>query len=261
MDLTVLGVAARTLHVEACLDMPTSTSTGAAARLTAVLERLDDCPVCGAAWTGPREAHVKACAAQHSLTAKELSSLVDMFRESLDSPHASSASVCTSCRGPARSECPGGALSIEIAEDDVFQSARVRVPLRQAAISVRRISKKQQEVLDELDDDLCEAKALSLSLTRGPAPPLRMSRERPKAAAGQLERSDILACGEAQSYIRQRSVALERMDEENAARAGTAPSRRSARPPPAESRATLWALGAQESATLHMYRAIIDADR
>ncbi|KAJ2770226.1 hypothetical protein IWQ57_002758 [Coemansia nantahalensis] len=277
VDLAVLGLAARNTHVEACLDAPasasasTSASACAAVRFAATLERLDDCPVCGAAWTGPRKAHAKACAAQHGLTAKELSSLVDMFRESLDSTHGSSTSP--GCGGPARPEPDpaasraerrvpkkhtGKVLSFVVAEDDAFQSTRVRVPLRQAAISVRRISKKRQEVLDELDDDLCEAKALSLSLTRGSAQHCRKSKERPRGAAEQLERSDILASGEAQSYIRQRSVALELMDKENAASASAAPSRGSSGAR-TEQHAALWTLGSQESGPRDMYCPMFDA--
>ncbi|KAJ1726173.1 hypothetical protein LPJ61_005369, partial [Coemansia biformis] len=59
-----------------------------------------------------------------------------------------------------------GSIFFEVAADEDFQSTIVRLPLRQATISLRRISKKRQELLDELDDELSEAKALSLSLTR-----------------------------------------------------------------------------------------------
>ncbi|KAJ2382417.1 hypothetical protein H4S02_005756, partial [Coemansia sp. RSA 2611] len=81
-------------------------------------------------------------------------------------------------------------------------------------------SKKRQEYLDDLDDDLNVAKALSLSLKRGPDPAKRgkgaatgKRRENSVARADALAKSDILASSEAQSLIRQRAVALERMDE------------------------------------------------
>ncbi|KAJ1998909.1 hypothetical protein GGI06_006167, partial [Coemansia sp. S85] len=78
----------------------------------------------------------------------------------------------------------------------------------------------RQEYLDDLDDDLNVAKALSLSLKRGPDPAKRgkgaatgKRRENSVARADALAKSDILASSEAQSLIRQRAVALERMDE------------------------------------------------
>ncbi|KAJ2890768.1 hypothetical protein IWW38_003952 [Coemansia aciculifera] len=85
---------------------------------------------------------------------------------------------------------------------------------------------KQQEFLDDLDEDLNVAKAMSLSLKRGPDPATAKSakgavaKRRDNSAAGRaeaLEKSDILACSEAQSFIQQRAVALGKMDEEHLA--------------------------------------------
>ncbi|KAJ1890624.1 5'-flap endonuclease, partial [Kickxella alabastrina] len=60
-------------------------------------------------------------------------------------------------------------ISFDIPEDADFQSTRVRVAaLKQTRIAVSRADKRRQEFLDELDGDLNEAKALSLSLKRGP---------------------------------------------------------------------------------------------
>ncbi|KAJ1997779.1 hypothetical protein H4R26_005703, partial [Coemansia thaxteri] len=107
-------------------------------------------------------------------------------------------------------------------DDDDFQATKPRVVLTQTRIAVRRVNKRQQEFLDELDEELNEAKALSLSLQRGPDLPKRDKsavRRREKSAKGTdvLAKSDILASAEAQSLIRQRAIALERIDEERQA--------------------------------------------
>ncbi|KAJ2872089.1 hypothetical protein H4R27_006683, partial [Coemansia aciculifera] len=79
---------------------------------------------------------------------------------------------------------------------------------------------KRQEFLDDLDDELNVAKALFLSLKRGPDPAKSgkgvgaKRRDTPAARANALAKSDILASSEAQSLIRQRAAALEKMDEE-----------------------------------------------
>ncbi|KAJ1642378.1 hypothetical protein LPJ64_005777 [Coemansia asiatica] len=57
-------------------------------------------------------------------------------------------------------------MSFEIPEDEDFQSTKVRVSLQQTRIAIGKKRKLQQDVLDELGDDLNEAKALSLSLKR-----------------------------------------------------------------------------------------------
>ncbi|KAJ2805345.1 5'-flap endonuclease [Coemansia guatemalensis] len=309
MDITALEALERNAHVEECLDngrvaFRQVEASSSVDLTTATLDRLNDCPVCGATWplTDPlRVKHVKGCAAEHGLSAKELVSLIEMFRESLDnSSRSSAADVKTSserssalveshnsdnsCSSnsfqqaidqrprkakantattitvdggktrsidswfgnrkseksaqPAsndkalpinsstyngtvrRSQDSRNSISFDIEEDDDFKSTRVRIPLRQTILSARRVGKKRQEVLDEMDDDLNEAKALSLSLRHGPDPELskhRKSNSRRKEARSKaaelLNRSDILASKEAQSYIRQRAVALRYMDE------------------------------------------------
>ncbi|KAI8325259.1 hypothetical protein GQ54DRAFT_295516 [Martensiomyces pterosporus] len=136
----------------------------------------------------------------------------------------------SSCRSPVstgarrrskpRSRPTSASISFEISEDEDFQSTKLHVSMRQTTIAAQKLGKRQQEFLDELDDELNEAKALSLSLKRGPEPlrrgkpPAKRKRASSEAAA-LLERSDILSCTEAQSYIRQRAMALERMDETN----------------------------------------------
>ncbi|KAJ2028570.1 hypothetical protein H4S03_007792 [Coemansia sp. S3946] len=107
--------------------------------------------------------------------------------------------------------------------DDDFQVTKPRPALTQSRIAVRKVSKKQQEFLDDLDDELNVAKALSLSLKRGPDPAKSgkgagaKRRDTPAARADALAKSDILASSEAQSLIRQRAAALEKMDEEREA--------------------------------------------
>ncbi|KAJ2491672.1 hypothetical protein IWW37_002122 [Coemansia sp. RSA 2050] len=118
-----------------------------------------------------------------------------------------------------------GSLSMETEDcDDDFQIAKPRSALTQSRIAVRKVSKKRQEFLDDLDDDLNIAKTLSLSLKRGLDPVKRgkgvatgKRRENLVARADALAKSDILASREAQNFIRQRAVALERMDEERQA--------------------------------------------
>ncbi|KAJ2049849.1 hypothetical protein GGH13_008857 [Coemansia sp. S155-1] len=107
--------------------------------------------------------------------------------------------------------------------DDDFQVTKPRPALTQSRIAVHKVSKKQQEFLDDLDDELNVAKALSLSLKRGPDPAKigkgagAKRRDTPAARADALAKSDILASSEAQSLIRQRAAALEKMDEEREA--------------------------------------------
>ncbi|KAJ1938157.1 5'-flap endonuclease, partial [Kickxella alabastrina] len=112
-------------------------------------------------------------------------------------------------------------IPFDIPEDADFQSTRVRVAaLKQTRIAVSRVDKRRQEFLDELDGDLNEAKALSLSLKRGPdldlAKPAGKRRDTvAKSAAALMAKSDILASEDAQHFIRHRAVALEKMDEEH----------------------------------------------
>ncbi|KAJ2784931.1 hypothetical protein H4R18_000856 [Coemansia javaensis] len=262
-DLSALEVGRRAAHVEACL----GARAPRAAAGDDTLDRLDDCPVCGAAWAAergaPRVAHARACAAQHGLTAGEFAALVDMFRESLGGSRSEHSGASAPRRARARpidgwlgrrgSSSGAASQSSEAAEDEDFQAARARAPRRQAAISVRRVGKKAQAALDELDDDLNEAKALSLSLTREPrAEAVRAPTGR--RAAELLARSDILAGEEAQSYIRQRAMALERMDEERAARAGGHGPTREARGDAAGGGGgELWAMGSQVDAPYRPY--------
>ncbi|KAJ2077929.1 hypothetical protein H4R24_004814 [Coemansia sp. RSA 988] len=318
MDITVLEALERNAHVEECLDTsrvvsPPRESSSDAELTTATLDRLNDCPVCGAVWPlsdSSRIKHVKGCAAKHGLTSKELVNLIDMFRESLDTSSRSSAADmktsggCSSalieshngdhgCGGSSfqqaldsrprktksstaaniantggkarsidnwfrsrnseksaqsasddeilpinssiqsstngRSQRPRSSVSFDIAEDDDFKSTRVRIPLRQTVLSTRRVGKKRQEVLDEMDNDLNEAKALSLSLRHGPDPDLPKHRNQISRQKGSrskatelLSRSDILASKEAQSYIRQRAIALRYMDEDMSGKRETA---------------------------------------
>ncbi|KAJ1936265.1 hypothetical protein FBU59_005107, partial [Linderina macrospora] len=98
-------------------------------------------------------------------------------------------------------------------------STRVTVPKRQSQISTKRITKKQQEFLDELDEDMSAAKALSLSLKRSRPGSSQLEDSAKKRGskskrAAMMERSDILACSDAQGYIRERAAALAYMDEE-----------------------------------------------
>ncbi|KAJ1794073.1 hypothetical protein LPJ59_004612, partial [Coemansia sp. RSA 2399] len=116
-------------------------------------------------------------------------------------------------------------MEFEIESDEEFQSTKMRVPLCQTRISLtQRQSIRKREFLDELDDDLNEAKALSLSLVRtseygldsADIPKNGGAKRRGVAGAkaeGALAVSEILASEEAQSYIRQRAAALAHMDE------------------------------------------------
>ncbi|KAJ2499347.1 hypothetical protein GGH96_003573 [Coemansia sp. RSA 1972] len=299
-DLTPLGAAARNAHVEECLDtsvivpasVPDRSTLAESDDLSVTLARLDDCPVCGKIWTVSvtlRPKHAKTCAAQHGLSSKDLTGLIEMFRESLGEPslkssHSTKSTTAShsssflrafspqpqklaTAKGSARSkgkrtvkqafggivkpidswfgrqsseepesinsdigalsrsqsrsaaQSPASLFVCDLSEDEDFQSTKPRIPLRQSAISVRRVGKKRQEVLDEFDDELNEAKALSLSLTRTPDA-TKLSKTPPKRRGAHttpremLNRSDILASEEAQSYIRQRAAALERMDAE-----------------------------------------------
>ncbi|PIA18173.1 hypothetical protein COEREDRAFT_96315 [Coemansia reversa NRRL 1564] len=309
IDITALGSLERNAHVEECLDTgrvasPRKELMSEAELTTATLDRLNDCPVCGAVWPltdSSRIKHVKGCAAEHGLSAKELVTLIELFRESLDSSsRASAADAETSCGRPSalaesqssdsscscsssrkaldlrpqrakdssttnitidngqtkpidswfghrrsktsvqskgndekllinnnahngpsvHSKKSRSSISFDIAEDNDFQTTKIRIPLRQTVLSTRRVGKKRQEALDEMDDDLNEAKALSLSLRHGSELELskqrRVNSKRKDArskATELLSRSDILASKEAQSYIRQRAVAFRYMDE------------------------------------------------
>ncbi|KAJ2726575.1 5'-flap endonuclease [Coemansia sp. Benny D115] len=122
----------------------------------------------------------------------------------------------TSARSLSRAS---SSIMFEIPEDENFQSTKVRVNLKQSRIAVSKKDRRREEFLDEIDDDLNEAKALSLSLKRGPdssADEYQQAgvkrRSRSAKSTEELTRSDILASKEAQNYIRQRAVALEKMD-------------------------------------------------
>ncbi|KAJ2865803.1 hypothetical protein FB639_005075, partial [Coemansia asiatica] len=110
-------------------------------------------------------------------------------------------------------------MSFEIPEDEDFQSTKVRVSLQQTRIAIGKKRKLQQDVLDELGDDLNEAKALSLSLKRGPDQLLSKSVQQRRRDAGSKSvdtfgSSDILSSKDAQSLIRHRALELERIDKE-----------------------------------------------
>ncbi|KAJ2788717.1 hypothetical protein GGI18_002796 [Coemansia linderi] len=143
------------------------------------------------------------------------------FDRRSSSAEPDSASDMQSASSQSSQQPASSLLSMEANDcDDDFQIAKPRSTLTQSRIAVRRVSKKRQEYLDDLDDDLNVAKALSLSLKRGPDPAKRgkgaatgKRRENSVTRADALAKSDILASSEAQSLIRQRAVALERMDE------------------------------------------------
>ncbi|KAJ1989261.1 hypothetical protein GGI25_004803 [Coemansia spiralis] len=312
-DITELGIAARNAHTEECLARdsitselhvaPEEASASKSAIDTATLNRLADCPVCGAEWSrfaNSRLKHVGGCALQHNLARADLVALIGLFRESLSGSSSISASITpsnnkdngkvttTSCgilsaqnrqslspltntskpdKKPRVKKSPKASISkridrwfgkqpspeieivdsassacdskpsnsqhsllFEIESDEDFQGTKIRMPLRQTCISVtRRAGKRKQEFLDELDDDLNEAKALSLSLKRASSTDEIFedrsrssgnSRHAKRRGAGGvkeenlLAKSDILASEEAQQYIRQRAVALACMDEE-----------------------------------------------
>ncbi|KAJ2822388.1 hypothetical protein FBU31_004609 [Coemansia sp. 'formosensis'] len=144
-------------------------------------------------------------------------------RRSSAEPDSASEKQSTSSKSSQQLALAGSPVSLESDDDDDFQIAKPRPALTQSRIAVRKVSKKQQEFLDDLDDDLNVAKALSLSLKRGPDPAKGgkgvavKRRDNPAARADALAKSDILASSEAQSLIRQRAAALERMDEERLA--------------------------------------------
>ncbi|KAJ2588557.1 hypothetical protein H4R99_007760, partial [Coemansia sp. RSA 1722] len=94
----------------------------------------------------------------------------------------------------------------------------MRVSLQQTRIAIGNRGKKQQSVLDELDDDLNEAKALSLSLKRRsdqlPSKPAQRRRDTGPKYVDLLASSDVLSSQDAQSFIRHRALELERIDKE-----------------------------------------------
>ncbi|KAJ2059226.1 hypothetical protein GGI17_004535 [Coemansia sp. S146] len=139
-------------------------------------------------------------------------------------PGSASDKQSTSSKSSQQLALSNGPMSLETDDyDDDFQVTKPRAALTQSRIVVRKVSKKRQEFLDDLDDELNVAKALSLSLKRGPDPAKSgkgvgaKRRDTPAARADALAKSDILASSEAQSLIRQRAAALEKMDEEREA--------------------------------------------
>ncbi|KAJ2873081.1 hypothetical protein GGH93_003516 [Coemansia aciculifera] len=142
-------------------------------------------------------------------------------RRSSAEPDNASDKQSTSSKSSQQLALSNGPMSLETDDyDDDFQVTKPRAALTQSRIAVRKVSKKRQEFLDDLDDELNVAKALSLSLKRGPDPAKSgkgvgaKRRDTSAARANALAKSDILASSEAQSLIRQRAAALEKMDEE-----------------------------------------------
>ncbi|KAJ2747041.1 5'-flap endonuclease [Coemansia sp. BCRC 34301] len=150
---------------------------------------------------------------------------IDGWLDRCSSAEPGSASDKQSASSKSSSQLPRGRISTSLEtddDDDDFQSTKARPALRQTQIAVHRVSKKQQAFLDDLDDDLNVAKAMSLSLKRGPDPAANggkgaaaKRRDNSSGRADALAKSDILACSEAQSFIQQRAAVLEKMDEEN----------------------------------------------
>ncbi|KAJ2160582.1 hypothetical protein GGH19_001953 [Coemansia sp. RSA 1807] len=186
-------------------------------------------------------------------------------RQASEEPEGINSDIGTLSRSQSRSaaQSPASLFVCDLSEDEDFQSTKPRLPLRQSVISVRRVGKKRQEVLDEFDDELNEAKALSLSLTRTPDA-TKISKPPPKRRGAHttprelLNRSDILASEEAQSYIRQRAAALERMDaERQSIRQGYSEQAAACAVGASESQPThssnLWKIGSQDSAPDNMY--------
>ncbi|KAJ2543252.1 hypothetical protein GGF49_002237 [Coemansia sp. RSA 1853] len=186
-------------------------------------------------------------------------------RQASEEPGSINSDIDTLSRSQSRSaaQSPASLIVCEVSEDEDFQSTKPRVPLRQSVISVRRVGKKRQEVIDEFDDELNEAKALSLSLTRttdatrfGKTPSKRRGAH--TAPRELLNRSDILASEEAQSYIRQRAAALERMDaERQSIRQGYSEQAAACEVDASELQpafsSNLWKIGSQDSAPDNMY--------
>ncbi|KAJ2079205.1 hypothetical protein GGI09_007946, partial [Coemansia sp. S100] len=149
---------------------------------------------------------------------------IDGWFDRHSSAEPDSASERQSISSKSSQQITSSHVSLETDEyDDDFQVTKPRPALTQSRIAVRKVSKKQQEFLDDLDDELNVAKAMSLSLKRGPDPAKSSKgagakrRDTPAARADALAKSDILASSEAQSLIRQRAAALEKMDEEREA--------------------------------------------
>ncbi|KAJ1821883.1 hypothetical protein LPJ56_003163, partial [Coemansia sp. RSA 2599] len=135
------------------------------------------------------------------------------------SESAVSAAGTASCPKPSQQlSRSSSSMCFEIPEDDDFQSTKVRVSLQQTRIAIGKKRRLRQDVLDELDDDLNEAKALSLSLKRGPEKLTGKSAQKRRDAgprsADALASSDILSSKDAQSFIRHRALELERIDGE-----------------------------------------------
>ncbi|KAJ1951910.1 hypothetical protein EC988_003839, partial [Linderina pennispora] len=261
-DFSDWDLAARTAHTESCLELDSSGPSAEHVSRKIVeqhpeieldqyadtFRRLADCPVCGKAWPfrdPSRISHVKQCAARYSVSATDLYSLIDVFKDSLDSssslnlppekPKQAQAKKPRTIDGWVNQHTGSGQMAVEqgspsyqhitksfayeIPGDDDFQSTRITVPKRQSRIAINRLTKKQQEFMDELDEDLIAAKALSLSLKRNISDSVvseypAKKRESKDKKVARLERSDILACADAQDYIRQRAVALAYLDEE-----------------------------------------------
>ncbi|KAJ2707765.1 hypothetical protein FB645_000538 [Coemansia sp. IMI 203386] len=168
----------------------------------------------------------KSAATGKSLVAKPKRASAEpqaCFPDSLNSiqsvkPASSTTSAASSPKPSFPFSRSSSSVSFDIPEDDDFQSNKMRVSLQQTRIAIGNRGKKQQSVLDELDDDLNEAKALSLSLKRRsdqlPSKPAQRRRDTGPKSVDLLASSDVLSSQDAQSFIRHRALELERIDKE-----------------------------------------------
>lgn len=214
-NMSHMDLNTRTAHVEKCLGLTIVTTTHEGDQ-DRQLDRLKGCPVCGSEWRSlstPRSTHVQECANKHSLSLTVLNDLIDMFCESLNSGQQYRSKE-EKIKASSFLKSFGGYQDRDDSAD--FQPMlRRRTPMAQTQIQAKRVSKKRQAVIDEFDNDLNEAKGLSLSLKRvtpdESSMPLSSKR---KDRAIELAKSDILACEEAQNHIKQRAMAFKYQNEE-----------------------------------------------